>query len=100
MLPALRWALLSAEVQADRLRAENALQRVTGTERMIRAQIRTLVDQLVGIMETLYGADPNDRAAVYAQLGLRLTYKPAERVVQPEASPGGPGVKDRVRGGS
>ncbi len=89
-----------AEVQADRQRAEAALRRVTGNERMSQAQIRSFVEQLAGIMETLDGADPHDRAAVYAQLGLRLTYQPAERIVQAQASPGGPCVKDRVRGGT
>ena len=67
---------------------------------MSRAQIPSLVEQLAGIMETLNGADPYHRAAVYGQLELRLTDKPAEHVVQAEARSGSPSVKDGVRGGS
>ena len=53
-------------------------------------EIRTLVQALGDIATVLRGADPADKAEVYRQLGLRLTYQPEQRLVRAEASPNGP----------
>jgi site-specific DNA recombinase len=89
-----------SEVQGERLRAEVAIQRAKGGERMSKQQITSLIAQLGGIMATLKSADPADKAEVYAQLGLRLTFDPERRVVVAETQPADPCRKRRVRGGT
>jgi site-specific DNA recombinase len=88
------------EVQGERLRAEVAMQRVKSSDRMSKPQITSLIAQLGDIMATLKRADPVDKAEVYAQLGLRLTYDPQRRIVSAETSPAGLCTKGRVRGGT
>ncbi len=48
-----------------------------------------MVEALAGIAAILRTADPIDKAEVYRQLGLRLTYKPGLRVIAAEANPSG-----------
>jgi hypothetical protein len=54
-----------------------------------RREINTVVEALAGIAAILRTADPVDKAEVYRQLGLKLTYKPGLRVVDAEAEPSG-----------
>jgi site-specific DNA recombinase len=54
---------------------------------MTREQITTLVRQLGDITTALAEADPTDRAEVYRQLGLRLTYHPEQQKVRVQAQP-------------
>jgi site-specific DNA recombinase len=70
-----------AEVEADRREAMTALNRPTPrpARRMTREQIRDLVTSLGEIIGVLREADPADRAEVYQQLGLHLTYHPDSR---------------------
>jgi len=80
-----------AEVQAERLAAEVELDRATGHRngRLSREQLDTLVNGLGNLLDVLANAAPEDRAEVYAKLGLRLTYDPARRVVIAESDPWG-----------
>ena len=76
-----------AEVQARRAEAEEQLSRAGRmTGRMSREQIRGLVDTISSVRSVLARADPADKAEVYKQLGLRLTYQPGPRVVRAEAT--------------
>ena len=59
------------------------------------AGVATLVDQLTSVTALLQRADPRDRAEVYAQLGLRLTY---DRTSVPFH--GGWTAVERMRGGA
>jgi len=75
-----------AEVQARRAEAEAQLhqsQQTTG--RLSRDQIRSLVEAIGSIRGVLARAEPADKAEVYKQLGLRLTYQPRPRIVRAEA---------------
>ncbi|WP_208641486.1 recombinase zinc beta ribbon domain-containing protein [Micromonospora arborensis] len=65
------------QTQAERARAEADLQTTQQTEprRMSRTQIADLVRALGDIATVLRDADSNDKAEVYRQLGLRLTYQ-------------------------
>jgi site-specific DNA recombinase len=54
---------------------------------MTQAQISDLVTQLGDITTALHEADPADRAEVYRQLGLRLTYYSAEQKIRVQAQP-------------
>lgn len=89
-----------ADVRGERAQAELALQLSRGTGRMSKTQIKDLVNQLGDIVATLNEADPPNRAEVYAQLGLRLTYQPARRVVTARAQPAQPCTRVCVRGGT
>ncbi|WP_154936161.1 hypothetical protein [Micromonospora palomenae] len=51
---------------------------------MSRAEITTLVNPLGDITAVLRDADPADKAEVYRQLGLRLTYRPETQTVRAE----------------
>jgi site-specific DNA recombinase len=78
-----------AEVQAERLAAEVELDRATGHNhgRLSRDQLAALVSGLGNLLDVLAKAAPEDKAEVYRQLGLRLTYDPARRVVIAESDP-------------
>jgi site-specific DNA recombinase len=52
---------------------------------MTREQITSVVTALGDILAVLHDADPADKAEIYGQLGLRLTYQPGRRIVQAEA---------------
>jgi hypothetical protein len=56
---------------------------------MTPAEIQTVVEALSGIANVLRTADPVDKAQVYQQLGLKLTYKPGLRIIEAEANPDG-----------
>ena len=45
-------------------------------------EIDNVVESLSGISAILRRANPADKAEVYRQLGIRLTYKPALRLIQ------------------
>ncbi|MEW2144070.1 hypothetical protein AB0869_14785 [Micromonospora vinacea] len=70
--------------QAERARAEAELRTIAGTtpRRMSRAEISALVAALGDISTVLRDADPADKAEVYRQLGLRLTYRPETQTVR------------------
>ncbi|GIE90744.1 hypothetical protein Are01nite_72240 [Actinoplanes regularis] len=55
--------------------------------RMSSEQISDLVDQLGDIVAVLGEADPTDRAEVYQQLGIRLTYDQEQQKVRVQAQP-------------
>jgi hypothetical protein len=80
-----------AQVVIDRHRANAGL---------TRSQIAPLVHGLGDLLDVLRDADPADKAEVYRQLGVRLTYHPGEARVTVEAQPTGPGTKECVGGGT
>jgi hypothetical protein len=75
------------EVQAKRVAAEIELDQATRGpgRRMSRDQLASLITALRDILTLLGEASAEDKAAVYAGLGLQLTYDPARRVVTAEA---------------
>ncbi|MEU8419419.1 recombinase family protein [Micromonospora sp. NPDC048835] len=90
-----------AQTQAERTRAETELHagNFDAPRRMTQAEIITLVEALGNIVTVLRDADPTDKAEVYRQLGLRLTYHPEAQTVHAEtdlSAHRGPMV--RVRG--
>ncbi len=48
-------------------------------------EIASVVSSLSDLLAVLRAADPADKAEIYAQLGLRLTYHPSDRTVWAEA---------------
>jgi hypothetical protein len=43
-----------------------------------------VIDQLGDIRTVIADADPNDKARVYQELGLKLTYQPGKRTTRAE----------------
>ncbi|WP_435155490.1 hypothetical protein, partial [Amycolatopsis sacchari] len=55
-------------------------------QKLMKVEIRHLAEELGDIRQALIDADPDDKAEVYRQLGLRLTYHPAKRTVRAETN--------------
>jgi len=76
------------QVQTEKTLAEARLrQRGTGAKRLSREQIKYIVTTLTDITQVIHDADPRDKAEIYSQLGLRLTYHPGKAAVLVEARP-------------
>lgn len=77
------------EVQSQRRKIQEQLAAPCPqpTKAMTREQITTLIQQLGDITTALAEAEPTDRAEVYRQLGLRLTYHPKQQKVRVQAQP-------------
>ena len=74
-----------AEVERERATIERQLSSRPTQRSMSQAEIKGLVDQLRGIAEALANATPQDRRAVYDELGVSLTYDPENKRVKVEA---------------
>jgi site-specific DNA recombinase len=85
-----------AEVEGERLGAERELGATVPQEKLTKGQVRALVKGLRDVVRALAQADPEDKAAIYAELGIRLTYHPGGRVVVESR----PCTEERVGGGT
>ncbi|WP_419999258.1 recombinase family protein [Streptomyces boninensis] len=74
------------EIQARRATAQAQLRHLTGeaSTRMSRDEIARLVRTIADVTAVIREADPADKAVIYQQLGLRLTYHPAKQKVLAE----------------
>jgi site-specific DNA recombinase len=72
----------------------------TTRHRMTEAEIKAIVDKLAEIARVLADADPDDKAEVFRQLGLKLTYQPSRQVAEAEIKNPGRWQFDGVRGSS
>ncbi|HEX6526025.1 MAG TPA: hypothetical protein VF070_39335 [Streptosporangiaceae bacterium] len=66
--------------------------------RMTEAEIKVIVDKLADIARVLADAEPDDKAEIFRQLGLKLTYQPGRQVVEAEIRNPGRWQFDGVRG--
>ncbi len=69
---------------ADRTSYE-ALQRAAAQARMTQDQIAAIVVDLSDPFAVVRDADPDDKAEIHSRLGLKLTYRPQERLIRAEA---------------
>ena len=69
-----------AETNQERRRVEALLGR-TPTTRLTAEDVKALVASLQDITATLAAADPADKARVYAEIGIDITYHQDGRVV-------------------
>jgi len=76
-----------AEVQGERLRAEQELGEAVPQDQLTKEQIPKLVLGVKEIAAQLLDADPRLKAEVYADLGVRCTYDPHRRVISVSAGP-------------
>ena len=74
-----------AETQAKKVTAQAETRTATGRRQMSRVDITTIVAALGNLARVIRDADPADKAELYTQLKLTLTYQPSQRVV--EATP-------------
>ena len=54
---------------------------------MTRDEIAALVAALGDLVQIIRDADPADKADLYAQLGLTMTYRPQKRLVEATVTP-------------
>lgn len=78
-----------SEVQAERSAAEERTRRRRPAAALTEDDIRAMVDSLGDLVGVLEAAEPAKKAALYASLGLALTYEPSKRRVLVEADLGG-----------
>jgi hypothetical protein len=76
-----------AEVKAQRSAAEARLGQGTRRPRLTAGEITRIVSSLRDLISGLADADPADKAEIYGQLGLALTYHPGEQKVRAQARP-------------
>jgi site-specific DNA recombinase len=71
-----------AETEAERATYSLAMNRPAARPRMSEAEIKAVADKLADVARVLRAADPDDKAEIFRQLGLRLTYHPGRQLVQ------------------
>jgi site-specific DNA recombinase len=76
-----------SEVQGERLSAEAGLAASEPSEVLSEARLREIVLGLGDMAQVLADADPKDKSAVYAGLGISVTYYRDLRKVVAEARP-------------
>ena len=77
-----------AEVNAERLVADRELATVqAGTLQVTEVELRELIAGVADGVKLLASAEPGDKAELYAELGVRLTFEPVRGVVVAEAAP-------------
>jgi hypothetical protein len=89
-----------AEVQAERERAVRDAPDAPPPEPLSTSQVKKMVLAMKDMLQTLATADPRTKAALYAGLGLKLTYHPDRDVVEVEARPKDACATERVGGGT
>ncbi|GAA4868390.1 recombinase family protein [Saccharopolyspora cebuensis] len=70
------------ETQARRTEALARLRPATETRKLDRDEIRALITKIDNTRDLIHHADPTDKAPLYHQLGLRLTYHPHNDTVR------------------
>jgi site-specific DNA recombinase len=90
------------DAKAERVRAEAALRGTRTPARMTKEEIKTIVEHFASVAAVIRDADPADKAEIYRQLNLVLTYQPADRTVRAVADLAAHchGVMVGVRGGT
>jgi hypothetical protein len=72
-----------SETEAEKATYALAARKTTARRpRMTEAEIKTIVDKLADIARVLQDADPDDKAEVFRQLGLKLTHHPGRQLVE------------------
>ena len=77
-----------AETQARKVTAQAEIRTATGRRQMSRDDIAAIVAALADLAQVVREADPADKADIYAQLNLTLTYQPGQRLVEATVKPG------------
>jgi hypothetical protein len=90
---------LNLELEVERLAAKRELAGTTETAPLTDDEVRALVQLVKKGLVGLAKASPAQKAAMYATMGLRLTYHPEDDSLDIEANPEAC-TTVRVRGGT
>jgi hypothetical protein len=74
------------ETEAQRARLRPLARQDGPRPSMTREEIESVVTALADMLGVLRDAEPADKADIYARLGLKLTYQPADQVVRTEVN--------------
>lgn len=89
-----------AETEAEKAMYQLSNRPTEVRPRMTEEEITSIVDKLADIARVLHDADPDDKAEIFRQLGLKLTYHPGRRLVQAKIEVPQHWQIDSVRGGT
>ncbi|MGH3170680.1 MAG: hypothetical protein ACRDN0_33010 [Trebonia sp.] len=90
-----------AETEAEKASCALVMRKpATTRHRMTEAEIEVIVGKLADIARVLAEADPADKAEIFRQMGLKLTYQPGRQVVEAEVRMPDHWQIDGVRGPS
>ena len=90
----------SSSVQAERDQIERSLPNRRDYRPLTPGEIAAIADTLGGLINIPQSASPTDRAAVYQQLGINLTYNPTANQIHALADLARVGCRRRVEGGT
>jgi site-specific DNA recombinase len=91
------------ETEAERARLKIQAREAAPKQGMSKDEIASIVNGLADLLAVLRDADPADKAEIYSQLGLRLTYQPGDQIVRTQVNVVRAGQHwsfERVRGGT
>ena len=77
-----------AETQAKKVAAQAQIRATTGRRQMNRDEIAAVVTAFGDLVQVVHEADAADKADIYAQLGITLTYRPDSQLVEATVKPG------------
>lgn len=89
-----------AETEAEKARHQLAARPAPARTRMSEAEIKAVVDKLADIALVLRDADPDDKAEIFRQLGLKLTFHPGRQLVEAQIEVPEYWQMESVRGGT
>lgn len=89
-----------AETEAEKATYALVMRRPGPRPRMTQQEIKSIVDKFANIARVLIDADPDDKADIFRQLGLRLTYHPGRQLVKAQIEAPQHWYSERVRGGT
>jgi len=87
-----------AETEAEKATYALVMRRPGPRPRMTQQEINSIVDKFAYIARVLIDADPEDKAEIFRQLGLKLTYRPGRKLVEANVQLAQFGFSDGVRG--
>jgi site-specific DNA recombinase len=76
------------EAKAERTRAEGERRALRSSRRMTQEEICTVLAELGDLARVVVQAEADDKARLYRELGLRLTYRPQKQLVEATVTPG------------
>ncbi|WP_143020404.1 zinc ribbon domain-containing protein [Sinosporangium album] len=89
------------EAKGERARLEGELRAVPAVRQVTEKEIGGMLEHAGDLVEMINAADGQDKADLYAQLGLTLTYYPEKQYVEARIEPEPPHVRAVcVRGGT
>jgi hypothetical protein len=72
----------------DRADVEAESRRAVGPAQVSAQEISDAIEAIGGLVEVIVTAESGDKAGLYRELGLRLTYRPQKRLVEARLEPG------------